>query len=80
MRFSDQVREAIGNCGLSRYRIAKETGVPESALSRFMSGESMQMRTLDQIADLLGLQIVVKVPKSTRKLTRTVPRIVRRKQ
>ena len=78
VKLSEQVRQAIKESGLSRYRISRETGVPESVLSRFMSGESMQTRTLDQLADLLGLRIVVKLPKTTRKLARTAPRIVRR--
>jgi len=78
VKLSEQVRKAIKESGLSRYRISRETGVPESALCRFMTGESMQTRTLDQLADLLGLRIVVKPPKTTQKLARTAPRIVRR--
>ena len=30
---SDQVRRAIENCGLTRYAIAKQTGITEGGLS-----------------------------------------------
>ena len=37
---SEQIRQLIDECGVSRYRIAKETGVSEPALSHFMSGKT----------------------------------------
>ena len=35
---SDQLRDAIREAAVSRYRIGKETGVEQSALSRFVNG------------------------------------------
>ena len=59
--FSDQIRQAIRDSELTRYRIAKETGVSESALSRFVNGErSLNLSTIDLLADLLGLEVSVK--------------------
>jgi transcriptional regulator with XRE-family HTH domain len=59
VKLSDQVRRAVDNCGQTRYRIAKETGISEPTLSRFMSGErGLPMTTLDRLADHLGLDIV----------------------
>jgi transcriptional regulator with XRE-family HTH domain len=55
---SDQVRRAVDASGLSRYRIAKEIGMAESTMSRFMSGQGgLSLANLDALADLLGLDI-----------------------
>ena len=55
---SEQVRHAIKTCGLSRYALARETGVAESALSRFMSGErGLSMRALDAVGAALRLRV-----------------------
>ena len=56
--FSDQIRKAIDASGLSRYRIAKETGISESMMSRFMSGHGgLSMAYLDRVAALIGLTV-----------------------
>jgi transcriptional regulator with XRE-family HTH domain len=58
IRLSDQVRRAVDASGLSRYRIAKELGVAESTMSRFMAGKGgLSMEYLDALADLLRLDI-----------------------
>ena len=60
-RFSDQIRQAIENCGKTRYRISKEVGISQPTLSRFMSGErGLTMKALDTLADYLGLNITTK--------------------
>jgi len=60
--FSDQIRAAIEASGITRYAIAKQAGIAESALSRFMSGDqSMSLSTVDKIAGALGLEVVVGV-------------------
>ena len=59
VKLSDQVRRAVDASGLSRYRIAKEIGMAESTMSRFMSGKGgLSLANLDALADLLGLDIV----------------------
>lgn len=56
--FSDEVREAIRNSGLTRYRICKEIGLAESAMSKFFAGEGgLSMEVLDKIAPLIGMHI-----------------------
>ncbi len=56
---SDTVREAIKTCGVSRYRIAKETGITESSLSRFVaSGKGLSVESLDTLFEYLGLDVV----------------------
>lgn len=60
-RITAAVRVAIENSGLTRYEIAKATGIEQSALSRFMSGErGLTTASLDRLAPLLGLEIVAK--------------------
>jgi transcriptional regulator with XRE-family HTH domain len=60
-KLSDQVRDAVNGSGLSRYRICQEIGLNQGTLSRFMSGRSgLSLETLDRLAELLGLTVVVK--------------------
>src|SRR5215471_17388266 len=60
-KLSDQIRRAIETCGQTRYRIAKETGISQPTLSRFMDGSrGLPMKTLDHLAEYLGLGIVVR--------------------
>jgi transcriptional regulator with XRE-family HTH domain len=55
---SDQLRDAIRGARVSRYRIAKETGVEESALSRFVNGtRSLDLSSVDKLAAYLGLEL-----------------------
>ncbi len=57
-RFSDQIRAAVDASGLSRYAICKAIGLPESSMSRFMSGKSgLSLDALDRLAALIGLSV-----------------------
>ncbi|GAC1326210.1 MAG: hypothetical protein NVSMB14_17920 [Isosphaeraceae bacterium] len=56
--FSDQIRDAVAASGLSRYSICKSIGLPESSMSRFMTGKSgLALETIDRLAELLGLTV-----------------------
>ena len=56
--FSEQVREAIRQSGLSQYAICKACGIDKSYMSKFMSGKvGLRMASLDQIADLIGMEV-----------------------
>lgn len=56
--FADEIRQAIAESGMSRYRICKEIGMDQAAMSRFMAGKlGIQLRTLDRLAALLNLHI-----------------------
>ena len=58
VKLSEQVRRAIAECGLTRYRISRETGIDQATLSKFNSGErGLPMKTLDRLADFLDLNI-----------------------
>jgi hypothetical protein len=57
-KLSDQIRLAVETCGETRYSISKETGISQSTLTRFMSGErGLPMDTLDILAEYLDLRI-----------------------
>ena len=58
---SEDLRRIIAACGLSRYEIARRTGVSEAALSKFMSGRDIRTDTLDRLAPLLGLRLVTDI-------------------
>ncbi|MGD0461920.1 MAG: helix-turn-helix transcriptional regulator [Tepidisphaeraceae bacterium] len=68
---SDQIRRAIDASGMSRYRICKEIGIPQSTMSRFMSGKlGLSMEVLDRLGALLGLEIVAGQQKVKGKVNR----------
>ncbi len=63
-RVSDQLRRLVDTSGMSRYEIAKRTGIDPSALSRFMSGErGLSTKALDKLGQLLDLEVVMHGPK-----------------
>lgn len=65
---TDQVRQAIEDSGLTRYAISQQTGIDQSALSRFMSGKTgLTLASLDRLAETLSLQIVVNRSTASRK-------------
>jgi transcriptional regulator with XRE-family HTH domain len=68
-RFSDQIRRAVDDSGLSRYRVCAEIRLSQAAMSRFMASKSgLAMDTLDRLADVLGLTVVTRpVDPKTRK-------------
>jgi len=56
LRFSDQIRTAIDQSGISRYALSKRTGVTQAALCRFMQGKcGLTTDTLDRLAPELSL-------------------------
>jgi hypothetical protein len=55
---SETLKEAIRHSKLSVYQIAKDAGVSQIVLSRFLSGErDIRMATADRVAAVLGLQL-----------------------
>ena len=58
IKLSDQVRRAVDDAGVSRESIRRAAGIDKGHFSRFMSGErGLPMKTLDRLADHLGLDI-----------------------
>ena len=57
---TDQLRQAIDDSGLTRYQIAKETGIDESALAKFYNGHrGLSMEGLNALGELLQLKIIL---------------------
>lgn len=66
-KLSEQLREAIEKAGVSRYEIAKQTGVSETTLCRFVSGErGISVDAMDAIGQYLGLSIGNQKKRSTK--------------
>ncbi|UCC99946.1 MAG: helix-turn-helix transcriptional regulator [Phycisphaerales bacterium] len=64
----DELRQAIMKGKKSRYRLWKETGIEQAALSRFMSGKTgLNIETLEQLAPALGFELVLRKKKRKRK-------------
>ena len=85
MKPTDQLRDLIRTCGKTRYRISQESGVPQSTLSRFMSGAEMSTAALDRLAPVLGLRITTtaktpRPPRNTQKTTQPKTRRIKAKQ
>lgn len=63
-RLTDEVRQAVENCGQTRYQIWKATGISEPTLARLVSGERfLSPDALDTLGEYLGLRIVADKPK-----------------
>ena len=66
-RILEKIREAIEASGKTRYRIARDSSVAQSQLSRLMSGErGLSIESLERVAECLGLEIMIR-PKRERK-------------
>jgi transcriptional regulator with XRE-family HTH domain len=60
MLLTDQLRQAIDDCGLTRYQIAQETGIDESALAKFYNGRrGLSMEALNALGNFLQLRITL---------------------
>ena len=56
---SDTLKHEIETCGLTRYRLWQLTGVQQSTLSRFLSGQqTLSQGAIDALCDALGLHLV----------------------
>jgi transcriptional regulator with XRE-family HTH domain len=57
---SEQLRQVIDESGQSRYEIAKETGIDESALAKFYNGQrGLSMEGLNALGEFLELKITL---------------------
>ena len=57
-KMTDQIRQAIDDSGLTRYRIAQDTGIDESTLGKFYNGQrGLSMKALNALGKCLQLTI-----------------------
>lgn len=67
---SEQFRQAIAASGITRYEIAKATGVSQSTLSKFMLRQrGISVEAMDAVGLLLGLRLSATNKKRTQKPT-----------
>ena len=58
---SERLRRAVRQCGMTRYALSKQTGIPECTLSRFVvKGRGLSLHNLDVLVEALGLELVAK--------------------
>jgi transcriptional regulator with XRE-family HTH domain len=57
---ADHIRCAAEESGLSVYRIARETGLDQSALNRFLNGtrDNVRLDVADRLFQFLGLRVL----------------------
>lgn len=54
---AEQFRAAIRSSGMSMYQIAKESGVDQMSISRFMSrARDIRLETADKLASVVGVK------------------------
>ena len=64
----DEIREAIRTSDKTRYRLSKETAIPQSQLSRLMTGEKgVSFDAMERLAEALGLEIIIRPKRRQRK-------------
>jgi cyanate lyase len=57
-QLTDQLRQAIDDSGLTRYRIAQETGISEATLSKFYLGQrGLSSKVMNALGECLQLTI-----------------------
>ena len=57
----DELQRRIQASGKSRYALSKETGIEESALSRFMAGtRGLSIDSIEKLAKALGFELVMR--------------------
>ncbi len=58
MKLTDQLRQAIDDSGMTRYRIAQETGISEATLSKFfLAQRGLSMEAMNALGECLQLTI-----------------------
>ncbi len=58
LTLSDALRAAIEQSGISRYRIARDTGLEQAALCRFVSNKRfLRLDNADKLAEYFGLRL-----------------------
>lgn len=55
--FSESIRRLVRATGMTSYRLAAQAGISRHSADRFYAGESCSLRTLDRIAEVVGLEV-----------------------
>ena len=69
LTLSEEIRQVLAESPISRYQLAKRTGISEGQLSRFLHGQQgVTLANLDILARELGIHIAA--PKGQRRKAR----------
>jgi transcriptional regulator with XRE-family HTH domain len=64
MNILEAIRKVIEMSRKTRYRIAKDTGMDESHLGKFLKGQAgLSVERLTRLTDYLGLELIVRPKK-----------------
>lgn len=56
----DQLRQLMDESGLTKYRLAKETGINEAALGKFYHGQrGLSMQALNALGKYLEIKLIM---------------------
>jgi hypothetical protein len=55
MSVSNQLREAIRNCGMSANELSRVSGVPQPTITRFLNDGELRSNNVDKLAAYFGL-------------------------
>ena len=65
---SEQLRDAIRRCGMTRYAISQRTGIAQSILSRFVNtGAGLSLANVDKVCECIGARLVLDADTRKRK-------------
>ena len=56
--WSDILRQAVRDSGLTQYRIATDARIGETQLARFMAGSGLHLSSAERLGRVLGLMII----------------------
>lgn len=76
---ADVIREAVRRSELTRYEIAKRSGIDQAALSRFVRGGSLRIESLEKLCPVLGLRLTLTGETNSTERTAGIRRDRRRK-
>ena len=57
-KLSETLRTEIETCGISRYKIAQETGIDAAVLCRFLQGGSLKIETAERLLEFFKIDLV----------------------
>jgi hypothetical protein len=57
MDFAENLRGVIRESGISQCQLAKRAGVPQPAISNFMSGRDIKLETFNRMAAVMGFEL-----------------------
>ena len=65
LKLTEQVRQAIENCGKTRYQISQDTGIDRQRYAGSWAARAgCRIRVLDTLGEYLGLRIVADKPRT----------------